>query len=83
MPIYEEEPVVQRRVVEEPAVERRVVEEPVAERRIVEEPVAARRVVRSRGDDFAQSEVIRYGFLLVMTIIILYFLARYVIPMLG
>lgn len=72
MPIYEEEPV-----------ERRIVEEPVVERRIVEEPVAERRVVRSRpsSNGFAESELIRYGFILLMTIIVLYFLARYVIPM--
>lgn len=76
MPIYEEEPVVRRRVVEEPVVEQRIVEEPVAARRVVDEPV-----VSSRTDGWAQAEMVRYGFILVMTIIILYFLARYIIPM--
>lgn len=77
MPIYEEEPVVRRRVVEEPVVEQRIVEEPVAARRVVDEPV-----VSSRTDGWAQAEMVRYGFILVMTIIVLYFLARYIIPML-
>ena len=83
MPVYEEEPVERRRIVEEPVVERQIVEEPVVERRIVEEPVADRRVVRSGPDGWAQAEVIRYGFILLMTIIVLYFLARYIIPMLS
>ena len=78
MPIYEDEPVVRRRVVEEPVVEQRIVEEPVAARRVVDEPV----VSSSRTDGWAQAEMVRYGFILVMTIIILYFLARYIIPML-
>lgn len=70
MPVYEEEPV-----------RRRVVEEPVVERRIVEEPVE-QRVVRtsSRNDGLANFALVKYGFILVMTIIILYFLANYILP---
>ncbi len=76
MPIYEEEPVVTRRVVEEPVVERRVVEEPVVERRVVEEPV----VRSSPNSGLANYALVKYGFILVMTIIILYFLANYILP---
>ena len=70
MPIYEEEPV-----------RRRVVEEPVVERRVVEEP-AQRRVVRSSSanDGLAGYALVKYGFILVMTLIILYFLANYILP---
>lgn len=73
MPIYEEEPV-----------RRRVVEEPVVERRVVEEPVQ-RRVVRGRADNdgLAGYALVKYGFILVMTLIILYFLANYILPRLG
>jgi hypothetical protein len=70
MPIYEEEPV-RRRVVEEPVVERRVVEEPV-EQRVVH--------TSSRNDGLANFALVKYGFILVMTIIILYFLANYILP---
>jgi hypothetical protein len=73
MPIYEEEPV-RRRIVEEPVVERRVVEEPVeyVDQRVV--PTS------SRSDGLANYALVKYGFILVMTIIILYFLANYILP---
>lgn len=75
MPIYEEEPVVTRR---------RVVEEPVVERRVVEEPAVQQRVVRqsSRSDDLTAYALIKYGFILLMTLVILYFIANYFIPLL-
>jgi hypothetical protein len=71
MPIYEEEPV-RRRVVEEPVVERRIVEEPVEQQRVVH--------TSSRNDGLANYALVKYGFILVMTIIILYFLANYILP---
>ncbi|HYN98864.1 MAG TPA: hypothetical protein VEU28_04250 [Actinomycetota bacterium] len=70
MPIYEEEPV-RRRVVEEPVVERRVVEEPVQQRVVRDSP---------QNDGLANYALVKYGFILVMTIIILYFLANYILP---
>ena len=77
MPIYEEEPVVRRRVVRQPAVEQRIVEEP-----IVEQPVVQQRVVRDDPDDGLTSyALIKYGFILVMTLVILYFIANYLIPL--
>ena len=70
MPIYEEEPV-----------RRRVVEEPVVERHIVEEPPRRRMVRSSSPDDgLAGYALVKYGFILVMTLIILYFLANYILP---
>lgn len=74
MPVYEEEPVVTRRVVEEPVVERRIVEEPMVEQRVVRQS--------SRSDDLTMYAVIKYGFILLMTLLILYFIANYFIPLL-
>ena len=74
MPVYEEEPVVTRRVVEEPVVERRIVEEPMVEQRVVRQS--------SRSDDLTTYAVIKYGFILLMTLVILYFIANFFIPML-
>ncbi|HVL52127.1 MAG TPA: hypothetical protein VM754_11560 [Actinomycetota bacterium] len=73
MPIYEEERPVERRIVEEPVVERRVVEEPLVEQQVVRRSSAS--------NDFANYALVKYGFTLVMTIIILYFIARYLIPL--
>lgn len=72
MPIYEEEPVT-----------RRVVEEPVAERRIVEEPVVRQQIVREapRSNGLANYALVKYGFILLMTIIILYFIATRLLPL--
>lgn len=73
MPIYEDEPVVRRRVVREPAVERRVVEEPIVEQRAV---------IRDEPDDGLTSyALIKYGFILLMTLVILYFIANYLLPL--
>ena len=74
MPIYEEEPVRTRRVVEEPVVERRVVEEPVTQQRVVRDS--------SRSDDWTGYALIKYGFILLMTLVILYFIANFLIPLL-
>jgi hypothetical protein len=74
VPVYEEEPVVRRRVVEEPVVERRVVEEPAVEQRVVRQA--------PRSDDLTAYALIKYGFILLMTLLILYFIANYFIPML-
>lgn len=52
MPVYEEEPVVERRVVQDPA------------------PV---------GDSAASFAFVKYGFILAITIVILYFLATQVL----
>lgn len=74
MPVYEEEPVVTRRVVEEPVVERRIVEEPIVQQRAVRQS--------SRSDDLTAYAVIKYGFILLMTLIILYFIANFFLPLL-
>lgn len=74
MPVYEEEPVVTRRVVEEPVVERRIVEEPMVQQRVVRQS--------SRSDDLTAYAVIKYGFILLMTLIILYFIANFFLPLL-
>jgi hypothetical protein len=73
---------------DDPLVERRVVREPVTERRIVEEPVVKRRVVRraartgdDRGEDLVTYAFIKYGFILAITIVILYFIARVLLPL--
>lgn len=72
MPIYEEEPVT-----------RRVVEEPVVERRVVEQPVVRREVVHQapRSSGLAGFALVKYGFILLMTLIILYFIAKYLLPL--
>ena len=74
MAVYEEEPVVTRRVVEEPVVERRIVEEPMVQQRVVRQS--------SRSDDLTAYAVIKYGFILLMTLIILYFIANFFLPLL-
>jgi len=74
VPVYEEEPVVTRRVVEEPVVERRIVEEPMVQQRVVRQS--------SRSDDLTAYAVIKYGFILLMTLIILYFIANFFLPLL-
>ncbi len=73
MPIYEEDPVVRRRVVREPAMERRVVEEPVVQPRVVRDA--------DPDDGLTGYALIKYGFILVMTLIILYFIANYLLPL--
>jgi hypothetical protein len=73
MPVYEEEPVVRRRVVREPAVERRVVEEPVVQPRVVRDA--------DPDDGLTSYALVKYGFILVMTLIILYFIANYLLPL--
>ena len=79
MPVYrDDDPLVERQVVEEPVVERRVVEEPVVQRRVVRR--ARRGPVGDRGDDMATYAFIKYGFILAMTIVILYFIARILLP---
>lgn len=50
-------------------------EEPVVERQVVQDPEPA-----SGMTSFA---LVKYGFILAITIVILYFLAKYVLPMLG
>ena len=72
MPIYEEEPVVRRRVVREPVVERQVVEEPLVEQRIVRD---------DPDDGLTSYALIKYGFILLMTLVILYFIANYLLPL--
>jgi hypothetical protein len=74
VPVYEEEPVVTRRVVEEPVVERRIVEEPIVQQRAVRQS--------SRSDDLTAYAVIKYGFILLMTLIILYFIVNFFLPLL-
>ncbi len=51
MPVYEEEPIVERRVVTEP----------------------------DRNEGLAAYALVKYGFILAITIVILYFLANYVL----
>ena len=74
MPVYEDDPVVRRRVVEEPVVERQVVEDPVVRQRVVRDA--------PRSDDLTGYALIKYGFILLMTLVILYFIANYFIPLL-
>jgi len=73
VPIYEEKPVVRRRVVREPAVERRVVEEPIVESRVVRDT--------DPDDGLTSYALVKYGFILLMTLIILYFIANYLLPL--
>ena len=73
MPVYEEEPVVRRHVVREPAVERRIVEEPVVSGRVVRDT--------DPDDGLTSYALVKYGFILVMTLIILYFIANYLLPL--
>lgn len=68
MPIYERRP----------GARRRVVEEPVVESRVEEGPVVVRRPARSNG--LAGYALVKYGFILLMTLIILYFIANYILP---
>lgn len=72
MPIYEEEPVT-----------RRVVEEPVVERRVVEQPIVRREVVHQapRSSGLASFALVKYGFILLMTLVILYFIAKFLLPL--
>lgn len=62
MPVYREEPVVERQIVQEPVVERQVVRD---------EPAGG----------MTGYALVKYGFILAITIVILYFLARYVLPL--
>lgn len=55
MPVYREEPVVERQVVQEP------------------EPSSG----------LAGYALVKYGFILAITIVILYFLANYILPRIG
>lgn len=73
MPIYEEEPVVTRRVVEEPVEERRVVERPVVRREVVREA--------PRSSGLANFALVKYGFIMLMTLIVLFFIAKYLLPL--
>ena len=56
MPVYEEEPVVERRVVREPT---------------------------SEGDSMTSYAFVKYAFILAITIVILYFIARVLLPAFG
>ncbi len=73
MPIYEEEPAVRRRVVREPAVEQRIVEEPVVTGRVVRDA--------DPDDGLTSYALVKYGFILLMTLIVLYFIANYLLPL--
>jgi hypothetical protein len=49
-----------------------------------EEPVVERRVVRDTGDDnMASYAFVKYAFILAITIVILYFIARVLLPAFG
>lgn len=54
MPVYEDEPVVERRVVDEPA-----------------------------RDNLTSYAFVKYAFMLAITIVILYFIARVLLPLIG
>lgn len=56
MPVYEDEPVVERRVVDEPA---------------------------PAGDSMTGYAFVKYAFILAITIVILYFIARVLLPAIG
>ena len=60
MPVYEEEPVVERRVVRDPGV-----------------------VTDGRDDNMASYAFVKYAFILAITIVILYFIARVLLPAFG
>ena len=80
------EPVEDRQVVREPVVEREVVREPVVEREVIREPVTRRRVVRrdaagDADDGLAGYALVKYGFLLIITIVVLWFIARVILPL--
>lgn len=80
MPVYrDDDPLAERRVVEEPVVERRLVEEPVVQRRFVRRG-ASRDPLDGRGEDLTTYAFIKYGFILAITIVILYFIARVLLP---
>jgi hypothetical protein len=74
--VYEEEPVVVKRVVHqtEPMVETHIVREPVVRRRVVREP--------ARSGGLTEYALVRYGFLLLITLVILYFIANVLLPLL-
>ena len=50
-----------------------------------EEPVVERRVVKDTGDggDMASYAFVKYAFILAITIVILYFIARVLLPAFG
>ena len=79
------EPAEDRRVVREPVVEREVVREPVVEREVIREPVQRRRVVRGDASDaddgLAGYALVKYGFMLIITIVVLWFIARVILPL--
>ncbi len=89
MPVYrDDDPLVEREVVREPVVEREVVREPVVEREVVREPTVRRRLVRrgvdeDPGNSLAGYALVKYGFLFIITIIVLWFLARVILPLFG
>ncbi len=80
MPVYrDDDPLVERRVVREPVADRRIVEEPVVERRIVRR-ASRRGTTDGPGEDLTTYAFIKYGFILAITIVILYFIARVLLP---
>ena len=66
---------------EERRVRREVVEEPVVVR---ETPVYREQpVVVQRNSGLTSYAVVKYAFILAITIVVLYFLAKFVLPLLG
>jgi hypothetical protein len=80
MPVFrDDDPLVERQVVEEPVDERLAVRQPVVERRVVRR-IASRGSLRDRGEDLTTYAFIKYAFILAITIVILYFIARVLLP---
>ncbi len=80
MPVYrDDDRLVERRVVREPVGERHIVEEPLVERRVVRRP-ARRGTADGQGEELTAYAFIKYGFILAITIVILYFIAQVLLP---